>query len=130
MILIAKKSYLHWYFPIKPEIPISDWIIQLCNRFWCLHGRFPFVIPVMHCEYITLTLDRNNFWRRILKVWIFWIGHKSFGPSSAYNLTLLSNDIQIVEDGPNFCELLRLSELYFDAAMFSLQISLVFILYN
>ena len=34
-----------------------------------------------------------------------------FGPSSTYNLTLLSNVKKRVEDWPNFCGLLRISEL-------------------
>ena len=45
-----------------------------------------------------------------LLVQIFREGHK-FGPSSNYNLTLLSNVKKRVEDGPNFCGLLRISEL-------------------
>ena len=35
-----------------------------------------------------------------------------FGPSSTHHLTLISNFNQKVEDGPNFCGVLRISELY------------------
>ena len=37
---------------------------------------------------------------------------QKFGPSSTYNLTLLSQVKKRVEDGANFCGLLRISELY------------------
>ena len=47
----------------------------------------------------------------VLKFRYFWEGHR-FGPSSTYNLTLLSNVKKRVEDWPNFYGLLKISELY------------------
>ena len=45
------------------------------------------------------------------EVQIFCKGHKKFGPSSTYNFTQPCNVKKRVEDGPNFCDLLRISEL-------------------
>ena len=48
---------------------------------------------------------------RSLKVQVFLRRPHRFGPSSTYNLTLLSNVKKRVEDWPNFCGLLRIFEL-------------------
>ena len=37
---------------------------------------------------------------------------QKFAPSFTYNLTLLSSVKKKVEDGPNLCVLVRISELY------------------